>query len=251
LKDWLKSRLPAVRGQVESFLLLSRIDWERTQAFSLSTMYGYIYANRRDRFPTGCVEAGADTDALLAAIARDLKEFVDPETGEPVVERVYRVADLYPGPAGADLPDLIVLWREGYIARTDTGESLRRGGGTLVESNLAVGDMRQLISVEQSGSHRPEGLFIAHGPALAGPGQLAGADMVDLAPTLLHLLGEAVPRDMEGRVLEEILRPECLAAYPVRYRDPGSEPQAVREYPYSPDEARQMEENLRGLGYLE
>jgi hypothetical protein len=32
-----------------------------------------------------------------------------------------------------------------------------------------------------------------------------------MAPTILHLMGEAVPDDMDGRVLEEIFEPEFLA----------------------------------------
>jgi hypothetical protein len=37
-----------------------------------------------------------------------------------VVEAVHRTRHLYPGPACDVLPDLIVLWRPGYMARTDT-----------------------------------------------------------------------------------------------------------------------------------
>ena len=42
---------------------------------------------------------------------------------------------------------------------------------------------------------------------------------VDLTPTILHLLGTAVPKGLDGRVMEEILEAECLERSPVRYRD--------------------------------
>ena len=56
LKDWLKSKLPGVRSQLTSFLLLSRVDWPKTQAFAMCTQHGYLFLNRKDRFPQGIVE---------------------------------------------------------------------------------------------------------------------------------------------------------------------------------------------------
>jgi predicted AlkP superfamily phosphohydrolase/phosphomutase len=252
LRDWLKSRLPSVRQQVQSFMLLSRVDWSRTRAFSLSTESSYIYLNRTDRFPEGSVSPGPEAKALCQALMEDLASLCDSATGEPIVEQVHCVGDLYAGPARPDLPDLVVMWKDGYIARTDACE-LGRRAGDFVEPGLAMGEMYRHISVEQSGSHRADGLLIAHGAAVAGPADVHEARIVDLAPTILYLLGEPVPQDMEGRVLDEIIDPDLLQAYPVQYRESGpAAPQpARRDSPYSPEEAAQLEQNLRDLGYLE
>jgi hypothetical protein len=42
---------------------------------------------------------------------------------------------------------------------------------------------------------------------------------MDLAPTLLHLLGGEIPSDMEGRVLNELIRNEYLSRNPVRFKE--------------------------------
>ena len=252
LKDWLKSVLPGVRQQVESFFLLSRMDWAKTRAFSLNSQHGYIYLHSRDRFPQGVV-APEEREALAEAIEAELQELRDPETGEPVVKQVLRVDELYPGPARERLPDLIVLWREGYIARTDSREtSTEAQRGEQVVPIAGVGDMERLISLEQSGSHTAEGILIAHGEGVAGPGEIEGARLVDLAPTMLHLLGQAVPEDMEGRVLTELLDPALLASRPVRYsaRETAEEGRA-RPHAYTPEEAEEVEKRLRDLGYLD
>ena len=74
---------------------------------------------------------------------------------------------------------------------------------------------------------------------------LPEASILDLAPTLLHLLGEAVPREMDGRVLTEAL----VDPAPVRYEDgDGADVAAVQGF--GAEDAEQIEARLRGLGYL-
>ncbi len=70
-------------------------------------------------------------------------------------------------------PDLVVVWKEGYISRTDACELGRRAGSTgFVEPGLNIGEMYRHISVEQSGSHRADGMLIVHGPATSGPAEV-------------------------------------------------------------------------------
>lgn len=252
------SALPTVRGQVQSYLLFSRMDWERTRAFALSTQFGYIYLHRRDRFPRGIVDPGPEADVLCETIARDLRDLRDPDTGDPVVEAVHRTRDLYPGPACDGLPDLIVLWRPGYMARTDTSEQAApRADGFVTQSHLRAGDTGRLIAVEQSGCHTPDGILLAHGPGLRAGECIRGARLVDVAPTLLHLLDEPVPLDFTGDVLEDLFHPDFLAAHPIRRCPPVGEPPAdgphepAPEQPYSADEEAELERRLRDLGYLD
>jgi hypothetical protein len=37
-----------------------------------------------------------------------------------------------------------------------------------------------------------------------------------MAPTILRIMGQALPDDMDGRILEELFEPEFLARNPVR-----------------------------------
>jgi predicted AlkP superfamily phosphohydrolase/phosphomutase len=242
LKDAAKSRLPALRRRMTSSLVFGNVSWPETKAFAISTQHGYVYLNRRDRFPQGPVEPGAEADQLCERLAAELSEMCDPETGEAMVARVVHTCDEYRGPACGALPDLIVLWRDGYVSRA---KDIRpRGHQRIVEPTGRSID-------EWSGSHRAEGVLIAHGPAFASPRTVEGARIVDLAPTVLHLLGLPVPDDMTGRVLEQILGDRFLSDSPVRYAPAGKD-----DRPRSPgadftaEESAEVAERLRRMGYL-
>lgn len=56
-----------------------------------------------------------------------------------------------------------------------------------------------------TGTHDPEGIILARGPDVRRGTRLARASVLDVAPTVLHLLGLPVAADMDGRVLEELL----------------------------------------------
>ena len=63
----------------------------------------------------------------------------------------------------------------------------------------------------------PPGLLIVVGEGIRPGATLAGASVTDLAPTLLYLLGLPVPRDMDGRVLTEMLEPGFARDHPVTF----------------------------------
>jgi arylsulfatase A-like enzyme len=70
----------------------------------------------------------------------------------------------------------------------------------------------------------------------------------DLAPTVLHLLGLPVSRELDGRVLEEALAPDFRAQHPLRYvaaYGRRAAPPAAQS-----DFDSQMLEELRSLGYI-
>ncbi len=252
LKDCLKNALPSVRSQITSMLLLSRIDWRRTKAFAVSTQHSYLYLNRRDRFPYGTVRPGEEADRICEELAAGLKQLRDPDTGVLVVADVFRTTDLYPCPAADALPDMIVMWREGYVARSEAVERLARGSPRRSSDVLRVVEPMGGGVGTWSGSHRQDGILIAHGHYVAGPKVIQDARLVDLAPTLLHLLGEPVPEEMAGRVLEELFAPDFLAACPVRYCSAEEVmPGPVRQYALSSADRRELAERLRNLGYME
>ena len=75
------------------------------------------------------------------------------------------------------------------------------------------------------------------------------ASIVDLAPTILYLLGREIPADMDGRVLEEVLAPGLLAERPV-VRGEGSGDTRGTSVDYTPEEEAEVLQRLRDLGYL-
>ncbi len=64
----------------------------------------------------------------------------------------------------------------------------------------------------KEGYHERAGLVILRGAGIRQGGHLEACTNLDLAPTMLHLLGLPIPSYMKGRVLEEALeRPRTLA----------------------------------------
>jgi len=53
--------------------------------------------------------------------------------------------------------------------------------------------------------HRPYGIFAAAGPGIRSGGRVFGGGLLDVAPTLLTLLGLPAAADMPGRVLAEVV----------------------------------------------
>lgn len=96
-----------------------------------------------------------------------------------------------------------------------------------------------------------EGILVAAGPHVRKAEEIAKARIIDLAPTILHLMGLPVPKDMDGRVLTELFTPAFQKRHPVTFDEGESKEEGRLERSvYSPKEEAEIEERLRGLGYL-
>jgi hypothetical protein len=62
-------------------------------------------------------------------------------------------------------------------------------------------------------------------------------------------MGAEIPADMDGRILTEILDPTYVEAHPVRYESVQND-FVQREYELSSGEEQEIQDRLRGLGYL-
>ena len=63
------------------------------------------------------------------------------------------------------------------------------------------GARRPRRPVEPAQWHRPQGIFVLHGPGIRADERIEGATLLDIAPTVLTLLGLPIGDDMEGKVL--------------------------------------------------
>jgi len=88
----------------------------------------------------------------------------------------------------------------------------------------AVSPWRRLVSAatgapDASGTHSggPPGFLIAVGSGVRSGAVLEPASVLDVAPTVLHLMGLPVARDMDGHVITGILDPVVAARQPVTY----------------------------------
>ena len=190
-----KRRLPqavlaALNKNKNSF---PEIDWRKTRAFSLPTdRNSHVRINLKGREPMGIVERGGDYESLLDQLEAALKALINPITGRAAVEEVFRVRSLFPGERAEDLPDVAVLWS----AEAPMDEV----------SSPQLGVIRHPIRELRSGNHREEGFLLARGPNFKeGRGDYRG-HILQIAPTLLHLHGVAIPEQYEMQPFDDILR---------------------------------------------
>jgi predicted AlkP superfamily phosphohydrolase/phosphomutase len=191
---------------------------------------GSVYVNDTERFASGIVDP-SDVPEVKARLIEALRGLEDPTTGRPVLD-VHDGADLYSDDEFA--PDVVIDGRERYRVTPDLAEEMFK------EPTVKVAD------------HRPDGVFLASGPGIEPGSSPEDATVVDVAPTVLHLLGEAVPAGADGRVLSELFEagsdPAERAVEQRTYdREGGDGDERTRD----DEDFSEVEGRLRGLGYME
>ena len=100
--------------------------------------------------------------------------------------------------------------------------------------------------------HRNLGIVAARGPGIRRDERLTGASVLDVAPTVLHLLGLPVGEDMDGRVwLEMFEEPRAVERIPSWEAIPGADGRERAGAGVAPSEAAAAIEQLAALGYVE
>ncbi len=93
------------------------VDWDKTRAYGLG--FNGLYLNLRGRETEGIV-AREEAAALAEEIAGRLMQVRDPVSGQPVIAKVYRAAEIYSGPYVETAPDMIVGYNRGYRSSNKT-----------------------------------------------------------------------------------------------------------------------------------
>ncbi len=241
----LKRFLPGLRDKLEGAMFSSLLDWHNTKAYSLGS-YGNIYINLKNREADGVVNEGEEYEALRDNIASRLMELTDPTTGGRVVKEVLRREEIYTGPFVDRAPDLIVHWSDaGY-------HSVQRFGRT-EDSVFSDSLYFHLTNIRYTGHHRLNGIFAVKGPGVERDKEIEGAKIVDIAPTVLYLLGLPVPSDMDGRVLEAAFLPEYVRDNPLECETLSEEEEEtdLTSEVYDQEESNRIAERLRNLGYID
>jgi len=213
--------------------MLASVDWSRTKAYCVGT--DDIHINLRGREPQGIVSE-AQYEGLCREIIERLLETVDPVTKMPVVEIAATSREVYKGPFVHRAPDIMIRWRT---------EQVLSGLETAGCAPVLAQDIPLI-----TGSHRPQGILLAAGAGIRKAAEIRGAQITDIAPTLLHFFGDGVPVSMDGHALVEIFEPEWMAMHPVimekRATEGTEEGAAMLD-----DDVTLVEERLRGLGYID
>ena len=160
------------------------IDWERTTAWGEGGYYCRLFLNVAGREPQGTVPE-ADYERVRDELKGKLEALGD-ENGRPIGTVAHKPEELYSEVKGV-APDLLVYFGDLYwrsIGQVGTGAV------HVFENDTGPDDA----------NHAHEGLYLLAGDGVR-PGRGPDRDLRDVAPTLLELLGEPVPAEMEGRSL--------------------------------------------------
>lgn len=217
--------------------MIGRIDWTQTKAFSLphTAHFGQIYINLKGRDPQGCVQP-SDYEKVRNEIIDKLGRLEDPLSGEKLRTDIYKPEEIYSGLYVNEAPDIIFT-----VNNSECEVDVRFGHASLF--------LQGSFDLRHTGTHKKEGIFIASGPDIKKGTEITGAKIIDITPTILHLFGIPIPRDMDGRVLREIFKENSdPAARKVRFS--GLMETKEKEIFTMPEEdERKIRQRLRRLGY--
>jgi hypothetical protein len=108
-----------------------------------------------------------------------------------------------------------------------------------------------LTRCKDSGFHTMNGIFLAYGPDIKRDSHIQDPEIIDLTPTILHILGLPIPEDMDGKVLRSIFVPGSeTAKREVKFQKPSGKGGTGSETKYSSEDEEKIRARLKALGYM-
>jgi predicted AlkP superfamily phosphohydrolase/phosphomutase len=234
LREWVKGLRPdrlvsLKRSLYNSGIMPSEKNLDLRESRIIPSSFGLsLWVNEQGRYSAGNVAPGQKAE-LLAELSQYLLADRDKVTGEPIVANTYEGERLYHGPFIAHRPDLVVEYANFF--KPEAAPTL---------SNPYL-----------EGGHTLEGIFLAYGTPIQRAA-IQGAGLIDLTPTILHLLEQPIPPDMDGRVLTTAMTDGYLAAHPIQWSEtPARLTSPLMAQSYTAEEEKEVNEQLRQLGYIE
>lgn len=164
------------------------VDWGRSKAWGWGGYYSRVFLNVKGREENGVIDP-QDFDSELESLRKKLLEIKD-NNGNPMENLVVRPEEYYSQPIG-DYPDLMVIF-----------DDLRwRAAGTLGHNTLYL--FENDIGSDDA-MHDWNGIYILYDPQQQLAKGHVDARIEDIAPTILHLLGEKIPAGLDGKVIENV-----------------------------------------------
>ncbi len=204
------------------------VNWSKTRAYTSVRSTGEgVSVNLAGREPEGIVPP-AELDHVRDELAKSLEAFVDPLTGRRPVGRVWRREEAFKGRFADVAPDLLL--------EPATLYSLTHARAKVERADWLSGD------------HRVDGVLAAAGSNVDREGFPESARLVDLAPTILAAAEAPASVRHAGSALPTLVGSRAAMSASGSMAD---RPMATGESGLSDREAEEVEEHLRGLGYLE
>lgn len=167
----------------------AKVDWEKTIAWGWGGYYARIFLNVKGREPKGVIPP-EDYESMRDEIADRIKGICD-EQGRPMKNIVLKPEEIYPVLNG-DPPDLMVYFDDLYW----------RSAGTVGHPSIYLPENDK---GPDDAVHSFHGVFAVTDMEGSLPKmELSEISILDIAPTILKLLGLEVPEDLEGRPLPQV-----------------------------------------------
>ena len=163
------------------------VDWTRTKAYAMGL--GQVYVNLKGREAHGIVSPGQESRQVQDELVTQLMAMTDPNTGERMVDAVYKSEEIYSGEFTKNAAELQVGLADGY--RVSWQSTLGGSPPGIVYPNMK----------KWSGDHgsydykTTPGVLIANRPLA----RASGAQIIDIAPTVLKYFGVPIPSDIDGK----------------------------------------------------
>jgi predicted AlkP superfamily phosphohydrolase/phosphomutase len=166
---------------------VDNVDWSKTKVWSEGGYYARVFFNVEGREPSGTIPP-----AEYEAFRRDMTarfEAIEDDRGRRMRTRVFRPEEIYKSVKNV-APDLIVYFDDLWW----------RSIGAIGYESLHV---QENDTGPDECNHAQFGVFVLNAPGLGVKGEVQGMHILDVAPTLMDLLGRPIPATMQGRSLLE------------------------------------------------
>jgi predicted AlkP superfamily phosphohydrolase/phosphomutase len=212
----------------------ANLDWDKTLAYCRTPSSNGITI----RVAENPDEPGIQPEAYESfrnQLIHDLENFKDPNTGERIIQAIYKREDVYSGQAMHEAPDLTLVLRDyGFVS---------------IKNVLPIVEPREI----PAGTHHPDGIFLAGGNGIKSGFVGERHNIVDVTATMLYSLGLPIPKDQEGKVAERFLTENYLLNHPIAVSEQKSLDNETdkQSEEISDDEKEKILAQLQMLGYME
>lgn len=143
-----------------------------------------IYMNDVARYKDGAIQTPEEKEALRKEIKEKIAALR--YDGKPLVTKVLDPVDIYGDNIPERAPDIFFeigdFWIDGHFSAPS------------------------IVEDEAISKHSMEGIFLAYGKNVEAGKEITDAQIADVAPTIMHMMGMDIPDDMDGSPLKNIFK---------------------------------------------
>lgn len=186
VNDWLiQQGLLTLKEPVDGPVRFSAdlVDWSQTVAWAWGGYYSRVFINMRGREPKGIVARG-EYERVRDELIQRLTQIRD-DRGRIMNTQALRPQELFSGPYVDEAPDLFVYFDDLYWR---AGQNI--GNDSLYSFDTEIGP--------DDAVHDYDGVFVMGLPGEQRGERIMGLHLMDVAPTVLKLMGVTIPSDFEG-----------------------------------------------------